>query len=59
LIIIISLGNKVSTASNAINIASPVNKPKIIVGMKLDKIRIENPNIIVTLVKNIALPMLP
>ena len=46
------------TASNAINIASPVNNPKIMVGMKLDNIKIEKPKIIVMLVKKIALPIL-
>ena len=40
------------------NIASPVNKPNIIVGTKLDNTSIEKPNIIVILVKKIALPML-
>ena len=53
-----SLGSNVSTAINAINIASPVNNPNIIVGIKLDIISIENPKIIVTPVKNIALPIL-
>jgi hypothetical protein len=56
--LIISFGNNVSTANRAINIASPVNKPKIIVGIKLDRTKIEKPNIIVILVKNIALPIL-
>ena len=53
-----NLGKSVNTASNAINIASPVNSPKITVGTKLDNIRIEKPNIIVMLVKKIALPIL-
>ena len=34
-------------AIRAINIASPVNRPKYIVGMKFDRIRIEKPMIIV------------
>ena len=55
---IISLGSRVRTASKAINIARPVNNPKIIVGMKLDNIKMENPKIIVMLVKKIALPIL-
>ena len=42
----------------AINIASPVNTPNIIVGIKLERIRTEKPKIIVMLVKNIALPIL-
>ena len=41
----------------AINIASPVRTPNIIVGMKLDKMSIET-KIMVTLVKKIALPIL-
>ena len=53
-----SLGRSVNTANKAINMASPVNRPKIIVGIKLDITRIENPNIIVMLVKKIALPIL-
>ena len=58
LIDIISLGNKVKTASNAINIANPVNKPKIIVGIKFERTNIEKPKIIVILVKKMALPIL-
>ena len=54
----ISLGSNVKIASKATNIAKPVNTPNIIVGIKFDKTRIENPKIIVMLVKNIALPML-
>ena len=53
----ISFGKSVRTASRAINIARPVNKPKIIVGIKLDSTSMENPKIIVMLVKNIALPI--
>ena len=56
--VISSFGKSVNTASKAISIASPVNIPKIIVGTKLDMIRIEKPNIIVMLVKKIALPIL-
>tara|TARA_Y100000748_G_C15061651_1_gene318843 strand:- start:7 stop:144 length:138 start_codon:yes stop_codon:yes gene_type:complete len=40
------------------NIARPVNNPKIIVGIKLDITSIENPKIIVIPVKKIALPIL-
>ena len=54
----INFGNKVNTAKSAINIANPVNNPNIIVGTKLDKMRIEKPNMIVMPVKNIARPML-
>ena len=53
-----NFGKRVKTASKAINIASPVNSPNIIVGTKLDSTSIEKPNIIVILVKKIALPML-
>ena len=53
-----SFGSKVNTASKAIIIARPVNNPNIIVGIKLDNTKIEKPNIIVMLVKNIALPIL-
>ena len=53
-----SLGNSVNTATNAINIASPVSKPKIMVGIKFDSTSIEKPKIMVIPVKNIALPML-
>ena len=53
-----SFGKSVKTANKATNIASPVNNPNIIVGTKLDKTSIEKPNIIVMLVKKIALPIL-
>ena len=53
----INLGSKVKTAIKATNIASPVRTPKIIVGIKLDKTNIENPNMIVIPVKKIALPI--
>jgi hypothetical protein len=55
---IINFGNRVKTAIRATNIAKPVNKPKIIVGMKFERINIENPKIIVIPVKKIALPIL-
>ena len=38
----INFGNKIRTEIIANNIAIPVNIPKYIVGMKLDKYRIEN-----------------
>ena len=38
------------------NIAIPVKTPKYIVGIKLDKTKIENPNTIVTDVFSIATP---
>jgi hypothetical protein len=44
---IISCGNRVNEAIRAINIASPVNKPKYILGINLERTRIENPIIIV------------
>ena len=49
-------GNKVSTEIIASSIAIPVNIPKYIVGIKLDKTKIENPNTIVIDVFNIAMP---
>lgn len=52
------MGKSVNTAINAINIASPVNNPKIIVGIKFDNTSIEKPKIMVIPVKNIALPIL-
>jgi hypothetical protein len=51
------LGSNVKTAISATNIAKPVKTPNIIVGIKLDMIRIENPNITVIPVKNIAFPI--
>ena len=38
------------------NIATPVKIPKYIVGIKLDKTRMENPNTIVIEVLSIAIP---
>ena len=55
---IINFGKSVKTANKATSIANPVNNPNIIVGTKLDRTSIEKPNIIVMLVKKIALPML-
>ena len=55
---IINFGNRVRTASSAINIANPVKSPKIIVGMKFERTKIEKPKMIVMLVKKIALPIL-
>ncbi len=49
-------GSKVKTDIIANNIAIPVNIPKYIVGIKLDKIKIENPKTIVIDVFNIATP---
>ena len=49
-------GNKVSTEIIASSIAIPVNIPKYIVGIKLDKTKIENPKTIVIDVFNIATP---
>ena len=54
----INLGNSVKTAIIATIIARPVKIPNIIVGMKLESTSIENPKIMVTLVKKIALPIL-
>ena len=49
-------GNNVSTDIIANSIAIPVNIPKYIVGIKLDKTKIENPKTIVIEVFNIATP---
>ena len=49
-------GSKVRTEIIANNIASPVNIPKQIVGINLDKTSIENPKMIVIDVFKIALP---
>ena len=49
-------GNNVKTDIIANNIAIPVKTPKYIVGIKLDKIKIENPNTIVIDVFSIATP---
>ncbi len=51
-----SFGKRVRTDNKASNIAIPVNIPKYIVGMKLDKTKIENPKTIVIDVFNIATP---
>jgi hypothetical protein len=52
----INFGNKVKTDIIANIIAIPVNTPKYIVGIKLDKTKIENPNTIVIEVFKIATP---
>ena len=49
-------GSRVNTEIMASNIAIPVNTPKYIVGIKLDKTKIENPKTIVIEVFNIAIP---
>ena len=49
-------GNNVKTDIIANNIAIPVKTPKYIVGIKLDKTKIENPNTIVIDVFSIATP---
>lgn len=54
----ISFGNKVSTASNAMNMASAVNTPNRMVGIKFEKTNMENPKIMVNDVYSTALPML-
>jgi hypothetical protein len=46
--IIISCGRSVRAEISAMSIARLVIRPKIILGIKLDKIRIENPIIIVS-----------
>ena len=51
-------GNVINTPNIAIIIAKLVNKPKNIVGIKLDKHKTENPNDIVMDVVNMALPTL-
>ena len=56
LIIKIKDGSRVKTETIANNIARPVKIPKQIVGMNLDKIKIEKPKIIVIEVFRIALP---
>ena len=50
----ISCGSNVRAAIKAINMASPVNRPKKILGRKLDRARIEKPIMIVTVVYYIA-----
>ena len=52
----INLGNSVRTDNIANNIAIPVKTPKYIVGIKLDKTRMENPKTIVIEVFKIAMP---
>ena len=49
-------GSKVKTEIIANNIANPVNIPKQIVGMNLDKTKIEKPKTIVIEVFKIAIP---
>ena len=49
-------GSSVNTEIIANNMAIPVKIPKYIVGIKLDKTRIENPKTIVIEVLRIALP---
>ena len=49
-------GNKLKTDIIANSIANPVKTPKYIVGIKLDKTKIENPNTIVIDVFSIATP---
>jgi hypothetical protein len=44
---IISSGSSDNAATIAINIASPVRRPKSTVGIKFEKTRIENPAMIV------------
>ena len=51
-----SFGKRVKTDIKASNIAIPVNTPKYIVGMKLDKTKMENPKTIVIDVFSIATP---
>ena len=51
-----SFGSNVSTEIIAKSIATPVKIPKYIVGIKLDKIRIEKPKTIVIEVFKIAIP---
>ena len=43
----INKGNKVRLLKRATAMAIPVRKPKYIVGIKLDKVRTENPTVIV------------
>ena len=45
------------TFRRAKNIAEAVKIPKYIVGIKLEKIKIENPKMIVIVVKNTAFPI--
>jgi len=52
----IRVGKRVNTDIIANNIAIPVNIPKYIVGIKLEKTRIEKPKTIVIDVLSIATP---
>ena len=54
-----NFGSKVKTEIIANNIAIPVKTPKYIVGIKFDRINIENPNTIVIDVFKIAIPTVP
>ena len=56
--IISSLGNTVRSATSAATMAKPVNKPKYTVGTKLESDNTEKPAVIITVVYNIARPML-
>ena len=47
LMTLISWGRRVRAAKRAMNIAMPVNRPKYILGMKLESTRIEKPMITV------------
>ena len=51
-----SFGKRVKTEIKASNIAIPVKTPKYIVGIKLDKTKIEKPKTIVIEVFKIAIP---
>ena len=45
--IYIRAGSRVKLFNKATIIATPVNNPKYIVGIKLDRVKIENPTVIV------------
>ena len=49
-------GSRVKTETITNNIARPVKNPKYMVGIKLDKTKIENPKTIVIEVFKIAIP---
>ena len=51
-----SFGKRVKTDNKASSIAIPVKTPKYIVGIKLDKTKIENPKTMVIEVFSIATP---
>ncbi len=53
----INFGSTVNAAKRAKNIAEAVKIPKYMVGIKLEKIKIENPKMIVIVVKNTAFPI--